>query len=374
MELFLAPAILAVVLYAVFMGYTSWRWKKMPDTTIPESPPETFVSVVIPARNEAGNIVACVGSILQQEYPADLSEVIIVDDHSDDATCEQIGQFADDRIKAIRADNQSFGKKKALEAGIGIAKGALIVTTDADCTAPPKWLATIVAVYESRQSAIIASPVIFQPGQRAIEHFQCLDFVGTMVLTGVGIRHRWFYLGNGANLAFPKSIFEALNGYSDIDHIASGDDLLFIHKVAHHYPSRIHFNKSLAATVSTQPQQSLRSLFWQRIRWAGKSGAYTDRPLQLILLMVFSVNAFVLLSPLALLFTPSHLWLPYAGILGLKVLADLVLLETGMRYFQQTPLRRFFLIAQLYHLVYVAAIGPLSLVLKKYPWKGRKVQ
>ena len=374
MVLFFALALLAVIFYTIFMVCTSWRWKKMPDTTIPKSPPETFVSVVVPARNEAGNIVACVGSILQQEYPADLFEVIIVDDHSDDATWEQVESFSDDRLRGIRANAQSFGKKKALEAGIRAAKGNLIVTTDADCTVPPKWLSTIVAVYESKQSAIIASPVVFQPGHRALEHFQALDFVGTMILTGVGIRHSWFYLGNGANLAFPKSIFEALNGYSDIDHIASGDDLLFIHKVARHYPSQIHYNKSLAATVTSQPQQSLRSLFWQRIRWAGKSGAYTDRPLQVVMLMAFSVNAFVLIAPTAILLTQVNLWLAYAGILGLKILADLVLLETGMHYFQQTPLRRSFMTAQLYHLVYVAVIGPLSLVMKKYPWKGRKVQ
>jgi len=373
-DLFFAIALLAVILYTLFIGYTSWRWKKIPDTRLPASPPQTLVSVVVPVRNEMLHIEACVTSILAQEYPADLFEVIVVDDHSEDSTLLRLENFIDKRLKVISLQDAAGGKKKALATGINRAKGELIVTTDGDCVAPPTWLASIVAVYESKQAAIIASPVVFDRGHSSIEHFQSLDFAGTMILTGVGIRHSWFFLGNGANLAFPKAVFETLNGYQGIDHLASGDDLLLIHKAAQRFPARIHFNKSRDATVITQPQKSLRGLFWQRIRWAGKSGAYSDRFLQSLLLLVFFVNAFVLLAPLLLALSGSQLWITYTIIAALKILADLWLLETGMRYFHQTYLRPYFPIAQLYHILYVAGIGPLSLLLKQYPWKGRKVR
>src|SRR5438309_1651163 len=54
----------------------------------PAAPPTVTdaprVSILVPARNEARNIAACVGSLLAQDYPD--FELIVLDDHSDDST------------------------------------------------------------------------------------------------------------------------------------------------------------------------------------------------------------------------------------------------------------------------------------------------
>src|SRR5947209_2784299 len=47
---------------------------------------QPFVSIVIPTRNESENIKACLESIFSQNYPADLFEVVMVDDYSTDPT------------------------------------------------------------------------------------------------------------------------------------------------------------------------------------------------------------------------------------------------------------------------------------------------
>ena len=49
-----------------------------------------FVTIVVPARNEANNIRACLDSIFKQDYPN--YEVIVADDHSTDETAEIVKQ------------------------------------------------------------------------------------------------------------------------------------------------------------------------------------------------------------------------------------------------------------------------------------------
>mgnify|MGYP003352745261 FL=1 len=70
------------------------------------------VSIIIPARNEEDNIGRCLESILAQDYPMEMMEIIVVDDQSDDRTVEIVNSFRDPRIKLIRiSSDEKFGKK-----------------------------------------------------------------------------------------------------------------------------------------------------------------------------------------------------------------------------------------------------------------------
>ena len=83
--LFLLPAVGYVLLMLTYLR----GWMKQKTFDLPaDHRPVTFISVIIPARNESRNIRACIGSILAQEYPRELYEVIVVDDHSTDNTAE----------------------------------------------------------------------------------------------------------------------------------------------------------------------------------------------------------------------------------------------------------------------------------------------
>ena len=77
--------------YGVLMAlYTRGHWKLRAFATEGKTPITKFSSV-IPARNEAANIEACIAGILAQNYPTDLFEVIIIDDFSEDETAISIG-------------------------------------------------------------------------------------------------------------------------------------------------------------------------------------------------------------------------------------------------------------------------------------------
>ena len=62
----------------------------------------TFISVVVAARNEEKNIGTCIETILNQTYPAHLFEIIIVDDHSTDATVDIVKSFTAPNIRLIK--------------------------------------------------------------------------------------------------------------------------------------------------------------------------------------------------------------------------------------------------------------------------------
>ena len=147
----------------LFQYYGSW-WKAFQDFTVVDAAPSSTltISVIVPARNEAANIAACLHSICRQQYPRHLLQVIIIDDHSTDDTFAIAGSIHYEGIQIIcyqlpPAPNNRAPKKRAIETGIGMASGELVVTTDADCTAGPDWLSSIAACHQQTNAVFIAA-------------------------------------------------------------------------------------------------------------------------------------------------------------------------------------------------------------------------
>lgn len=374
--LLLTAGLSLAIAYLLLIRFYLKGWASLPVWEVPAGwTPRTSVSVIVPARNEAENILPCVRSLLNQSYPAELLEVIVVDDHSEDAALERLSGLSHPslRVLSLTAEDGE-GKKAALRRGIRSARGALILTTDADCIVPTNWLSLMVSYFEKHRPVFLAGPVGFHSEQTAFERFQSLDYLGMMVLTGGGIARRFTHLSNGANLAFSKAAFEAVGGYRGIDHLASGDDLLLMHKLARRYPGRIAFLKNPDAMVLTRPKGSWRAFLRQRLRWATKTSHYQDRRILPVTGLVFLLCMSI---PLALLLTPWLGWpflLLFFLLLGGKSLADHQLLSAATRFFGRPELMRDFWPAQGWHVVYILAVGGLSWVRRSYEWKGRWVR
>jgi cellulose synthase/poly-beta-1,6-N-acetylglucosamine synthase-like glycosyltransferase len=376
---------IAIVLglsYRLLIDYFLRQWHKLPVWQSGEPPAGTTkVTVLVPARNEEKTIGACLQSILRQSYPAAQYEVIVIDDHSTDGTSAAVTALNYPNLRLIRlqdhlpsgTNTRSF-KKKALEAGVARATGELILTTDADCRVPPDWIALIVACYRQYRPAFIAAPVNFYGETNTLEKFQSLDFLGTMILTGAGIQAGWMHLANGANLAFPKYIFEAVGAYRGVDHLASGDDMLLLHKIAARFPDNIAFLKSAAATVHTRPKPDWPSFLRQRLRWASKSNAYKEWQVTGVQGLVFVLCWSILLSPLLVILFGLKAFGVFLILLFLKVTADYRLLTAACRFFKRPRLIRSFPVSQVFHILYIAVAGLLGNVVKEYEWKGRRVR
>src|ERR1700743_493350 len=122
----------------------------------------TRVTILIAARNEEEKIHLTIEDILAQDYPKELTEIIIVDDHSTDNTSKIISSYADKGVKLLQlneAQPLNSYKKKAIAKAIDLSTGELMVATDADCRMGTKWLSTVAGYYETHNPVMIYSPV-----------------------------------------------------------------------------------------------------------------------------------------------------------------------------------------------------------------------
>ena len=382
LEYYIYISIFLTVTYVFIILRYIEGWKALPFWEIPHDfQPQTKVSVLIPARNESDNIQKCVQSVFNQKFPKELLEIIFIDDHSSDDTIAKINQLHLTNIKILelknfithRNETQSY-KKKALEIGIQEASGDLIVTTDADCIAPPNWLSLIVSFYEKKNHKFIAAPVNFYDENTLLEKFQSLDFAGMMCVTGAGIHRKFMNMCNGANLAYERAAFYEVNGFEGINHIASGDDILLMQKMAKHYPNQVGFLKNKNATILTKAMPNLSAFINQRVRWASKSGSYTELQIIAILALVFFFCVSIVFNIFLLPFFWKEIgWILLTQIV-VKSIIDFFFLNMMCNFFERKDLMKTFISSQVLHILYIAVIGFLGNVKKEYQWKGRKVK
>jgi cellulose synthase/poly-beta-1,6-N-acetylglucosamine synthase-like glycosyltransferase len=339
--------------------------------TITDKEPTTCISVIIPARNEEANIGKLLLSIGRQTYPKHLFEVIVIDDHSTDNTAAVAKRFSFVNLISLPSDNINSYKKKAIETGIAVAAGDLIVTTDADCVVPENWLKTIAAFKEETQAVLIAAPVIIHTSGTFLSLFQCLDFMTLQGITAASVQKKIHSMSNGANLAYDRKAFYDVNGFSGIDGIASGDDMLLMEKIAKTFPGRLFYLLSKDAIVSTEAVSSWKEFFNQRIRWASKAKHYHDFKILIALFLVYFFNLSFPVLFVAGFF--SHLlWFVLAVILLIKMTVELFFLYPVARFYKKPELLSWLPLFQPVHILYTITAGWLGLV-GKFEWKGRRV-
>jgi hypothetical protein len=266
----------------------------------------------------------------------------------------------------------SAHKKKALSAGIARSAGKLIVTTDADCRFQKHWLSSLMHFYEKTGAKMIAAPVCMGPVKNWFDTFQSLDFLTMQGITGAVVHAKKHSMCNGANLCYQKSAFEEVKGFEGIDHLASGDDMLLMQKFAARFPGEIQFIKSHEAIVTTAPVPSWKGFFRQRIRWAGKTGQYNEVSLFSSLLLVYLLNACLLLMALLACFDRTVGFFFLLFILG-KLLIEFPFVYDVARFFQEQKRMRWFVLLQPLHIAYIVIAGGLGFF-GSTEWKGRTIQ
>jgi cellulose synthase/poly-beta-1,6-N-acetylglucosamine synthase-like glycosyltransferase len=381
MFILLYITLLLLLMYGVLIFYYFSAWKKIPEFTINSGVAktgQTRVSVVIPARNEEENIGRCLASLSLQTYPAALTEIIVVNDHSTDRTAEVVKSFPANNVRLVNLEEFLTGgsinsyKKKAIEVAVGLSIGDLIVTTDADCTCTPGWLGCLVAFHQQYSAAFIAAPVKISAGKSLLSIFQTIDFITLQGITAASVSKKFHSMCNGANLAYEKKAFYEVGGFRDIDNIASGDDMLLMHKIANRYPDRYYFLKNPAAIVTTLPASTWGSFFQQRIRWASKADKFTDKRIFGVLLLVYFLNLLLLVFLLGGIWNIKWL-LCFILLLGFKTLVEYFFVSSVADFFSQRFLMVYFPVLQPLHLIYTVVAGWLGRF-GTYEWKSRKVK
>lgn len=368
-------SLLLTFFYAFFVLFLRSGWLKIPVFFKTDLLAKTKVSVLIAARNEAEKIHLTIEDILAQDYPKELFELIIVDDHSTDGTAEIIKSYASKGVKLIilnESEPLNSYKKKAISEAINLSIGEFIITTDADCRMGTKWLSTIINCYENSGYNLISSPVVYFEEKSLFERLQTLEFLYLIGLGAAGIGNKMPSTCNGANLAYKKSIFFSLEGFKGIDDLASGDDELFLHKVAHTYPGSIGFCKSPDAIVYTHAKPNLKEFLQQRKRWASKSVKYKDKKIMFIAIAMWLFNVSLAMNLIAGIFLPILLKLVFIQFLT-KLVVEVFYLEPITSFANRKNLLYYLSFLTFFHVAYFIYIG-LAGNSGKYQWKGRMVK
>ena len=329
--------------------------------------PKTKFSIVVPFRNEVENLTILLNSFSKLNYPEDLFEVILVDDFSSEEYRVQTFKFKVSVIKNIRVSNSP--KKDAISTAIQSAENDWIISTDADCVVNENWLSTLDNYIQLNDVSMIAGAVTYECENSFLHHFQQLDLASlqgaTMGSFGIGKG----FMCNGANFAYSKSFFQELNGFGGNDGIASGDDVFLLQKAIARFPEKVQYLKSENNIVVTKPLDDWKSLFYQRVRWASKTGSYQSRFGKGLGLVVFVGNLAWVLG-----FGSWVLgFIPFQDVLLLfllKFIVDAVLIYKANSFLTKNRMRNLILGSLLYPFFSVSVA--LYSLFGKYEWKGRR--
>lgn len=377
-----------LIIYTALIFFYKISWHQIPVYNNGQSPDKNeslFISIIIPARNEEKNIGSCIQSIISQTFPSNNFEIIVVNDHSTDNTTNVVLSFKQENIHLINLEDFTKAqvlnsyKKKSIETAMQFAKGELIVTTDADCIMPEKWLETLAACYKEKSPVFVALPVVFKNAKssdsflkRFFKNFQSLDFMMLQGITGASVYKRFHAMCNGANLAYQKKVFYEVNGFEGIDRLASGDDMLLMHKIQKRYPEKIMFLKSKNVIVETASAETFKDFINQRIRWASKADQYTDKKITGVLLLVYFLNVWIFILGISSFFSVKAFYYFLISI-AIKTTVEFIFLFPVSKFFGKQKLLWWFFPAQPFHILYTIVAGFLG-KFGSYQWKERRVK
>jgi glycosyltransferase involved in cell wall biosynthesis len=172
-----------------------------------------MISVIIPTYNEEKNIERCLRGLERQSIPRTEFEVIIVDGQSKDRTVEIAQRYADRVIEQV-----SEGVGGARNDGARIARGNIIVTTDADCIPQREWLEVVLEHFENEDVIAVTGfldPFDYEDLNRYEAFiYQQLFRISNEMLTLFAITG--YYHLCGANSAFDRDTFLKIGGYLDL--------------------------------------------------------------------------------------------------------------------------------------------------------------
>lgn len=367
--------LLVLLCYLLTILQLIWGCTQLKPVEFLNQTPVTFFSVVIPFRDEAQNLPSLLASLQLLDYPKDLFELIFIDDFSTDDSVKLLykwrtthGSIQTTLLENIRLSHSP--KKDAITRAIPIVQQQWIVTTDADCTVPSTWLSSLDNFIRSKDANLVVGAVSYQAKPSFLAQFQLLDLLSLQGATqgsfGLGLG----FMCNGANLAYTKSHFQALNGYAGNDKLASGDDVFLLQKSMCFDASKVQYLKSKSHLVLTKPEQSWKALLAQRVRWASKTGSYQSVFGKDLAVWVLLGNfSWLVLGALSI--TQPQWRIFFAAATFLKFSMDYLLIRSAKKNTSSKRLRYVFWGSLLYpfYCVFVA----LHAWPGTYTWKGRKL-
>jgi len=316
------------------------------------------VSVIICARDEDENIARNLPGLLVQNYPSTY-EVIAVNDNSIDDSkyiLKELQKTFKDRLNIIELTHEAKlinGKKYPLSIGIKEASHEILLLTDADCVpASENWLQKMQDGYDDNIEIVLGygayhklpgllnKLIRFETFHSAMQYF-------SFALAGLP------YMGVGRNLSYKKEVFFRHKGFSSINHIAGGDDDLFINKAATKKNIAVVIDKD--ATTLSSPKKNWKD--WLRQKTRHYSTAKYYKPLHKFLLGLYSLSQF-LFYPLLILSFLFYSWKITTILFATRFILQAVILFFAMKKLNEKDLWPLFPFFDLWLFIYYIIFAP----------------
>jgi len=181
------------------------------------------ISVVIPVMDRAGELGRCLESIGRIDYPAELVQVIVVDDGSSDASASVAAAHG---ALVIPSGGRGRGPAAARNVGAREASGEILAFIDSDCTASTAWLAELLPAFADSTIVAVGGLVDGMCMDSAVDRYEAVMSslsLGGRELTG-GSGDDTFYLPS-CNLLVRRTPFLRAGGFNDAMHVGEDVDL-----------------------------------------------------------------------------------------------------------------------------------------------------
>lgn len=356
--------ITAIQIFYYLLLFRRLAFYKAPIKTASISQP---VSVIICARDEAANLAKNLPGILVQDYKT-THEIIVVNDNSTDETKYIIDEYKKSfknliNIELTQEAKFIMGKKFPLSMGIKSAKYETLILTDADCVpASEFWVQQVQDAYDDdieivlgygayhKHSGILNKLIRFETFHSALQYF-------SYALAGMP------YMGVGRNLSYKREVFMRNKGFSSINMIPSGDDDLFINKVATKFNTAIMIDP--ASHTLSEPKKSWNDWMRQKYRHYTTSKYY--QPKHKFWLGLYSLTL-GLQYPLFAASVALYIWWIALSVLGFKLIIQAIILKKTMKKLNENDLWPYFILLDIWMFFYFLMTIPSLWKKPKQNW------
>lgn len=357
-EYYIAFILISTVLFITVRSYLLTK------SILKKSYSPIVFTVVIPFRNESGNLQRLIESFRNQTMQP--REVIFVDDHSTDDSFQMLDTLCSmsDVYNLISLYDGQIGKKKAIELGVQKATGEYILTLDADTWFDTDFFESIV---DSEKASMISGPVLLDP-KGFMQHLYSLEH---LFFNSFNYLIAPFYAlsASGANLLFKRKDYIELNALQGHEKFLSGDD----HFLLRNFQSKgleIIVTNDPVKTVYTEVVPNFKAYLDQRIRWLGKTMRKTSYK---ELLFGSYISVYLLLGFILLLVSLIQSDFQSALMIGVTrfVLDGLILLIYTARMGKSKYIFLLPLFQVIYPFLFVVVV--FGSIFYNPMWKGREV-
>ncbi len=336
--------------------------------TVKGVPRQQSISVLIAARNEEDNIANLLRCLTQQNYPHEKYEIIVVDDRSTDRTGEMVEKSLNSEVNITYLrilPGEPGGKKRALARGIATASFPILAFTDADCLPPADWISQINQHFTTETDFLAGYSPLFRERESLLLRLKNLERLSIYAVTAGGMGWNLGLTCTARNMAYRKTLYEKVKGFSGMEDIPSGDDDLMMQRMTP-YIRKMNFMFSPGSIVPSQDNKTASAQINLETRRASKWRLY---PLYIRVgtALLFLYYLFFMLAFLITIIGRLSLS-EFIVLLLLKVIAEFIILTPFLLRMQKINYLFLYPLAFILHLPYFLFFA-LKGTFGKYQWK-----